>query len=201
LAHSVALHRLLLRSVLQTHAAHASRWPSAWHRKCIVLPRIAVRNPLDGQRSRVWRAGRENGMTKILRGIAPLAALCLGLGTASLAGAGEKQSMSGQVTDKEGSQLTIQSASGERMSVHTDAETTIRGPQGELGMNDIDRGDRVQVTAMQDSRGQSVATEIRVESSSGAGAGCTGTPPASGEEPPQLNPSETPQRGMPGEME
>lgn len=140
-------------------------------------------------------------MRKILRGIAPLAALCLGLGTASLAGAGEKQSMSGQVTDKEGSQLTIQSASGERMSVHTDAETTIRGPQGELGMNDIDRGDRVQVTAMQDSRGQSVATEIRVESSSGAGAGSTGTSPDYGEDPRQLNPSENPQRGMPGEME
>lgn len=127
-------------------------------------------------------------MTKILRGIAPFAALCLGLGTASLAGAGEKQ-MRGQVTDKQGSELTIQdSASGEKMAVQTDEETTIRGPQGELAVDDIDRGDRVQVTAMQDSRGNNVATEIRVESPSGA----PGTSPGYEEDRGRLDPSDMP---------
>lgn len=148
-------------------------------------------------------------MTRITRGMATLAALCLGLGTASLAGAGEKQTMSGQVTGKEGTRIMIQSATGEQLSVRTNDDTTIRGPQGDLGMTDIDRGDRVQVTAMQDPQGEHVATEIRVESSAGMAPGTTGTgtgtgtgtSPEHGKDPRQLMPTENPQKGAPGEME
>lgn len=136
------------------------------------------------------------------RSIAIAAGLALSLGTASLAGAeGEKETLSGQVTEKQGHMLTIRSAAGGDVDVQTTGDTQVRGPQGTLDVDDIDEGDNVRVTSMS-SAGQRIATEIEVVSSAGAapGADVPEEDPSYREDPRQLMPDENPERGMPGDL-
>jgi hypothetical protein len=132
------------------------------------------------------------------KSIAIAAGLSLAFGTASLAGAeSEKEMMSGQVTEKQGTTLTIRNVAGSNVDVRTTDETTIRGPEGAMQMDDIDAGDRVRVTSMAGAQpGERVATEIEVQSSGEAG----GMAPEYGEDPRQLMPDENPEKGIPDEV-
>jgi len=137
------------------------------------------------------------------RSIAIAAGLALSLGTASLAAAeGEKETLSGQVTEKQGDTLTIRSATGGDVDVQTTGDTQVRGPQGTLDVDDIDEGDNVRVTSMSSQAGQRIATEIEVVSSAGAapGADVPEEDPSYREDPRQLLPDENPERGMPDEL-
>jgi hypothetical protein len=149
------------------------------------------------------------------RSIAFAAGFSLALGTASLAGA-ESEMLSGQVTDKTGSTLTIRSVGGGDVDVRTTEETTVRGPQGSLHFEDIDEGDRVRVMSMSGAdAGERVASEIEVLSSTGmtGTTGTTGTTggtvthesgardPEYGKDPRNLMPDENPLKGVPDRPE
>src|SRR5690606_35275698 len=106
----------------------SSRRRSAWHRRCSP-PRTGRNAPAPGARTVAPRraSGEERRMR---RSIAIAAGLALSLGTASLAAAeGEKETLSGQVTEKQGDTLTIRSATGGDVDVQTTGDTQVRGPQ------------------------------------------------------------------------
>jgi hypothetical protein len=120
-------------------------------------------------------------MKRITRGLGIAAAFAFAVG-AGVATAGDL--MSGKVKDKDGAMLTIESSTGKEVEVRTTPQTLFSGPQGNLGMADIDEGDRVRVISMADARGDRIATEVQLE--------------AKGQEDPrEMMPGETKQKNVP----
>lgn len=89
--------------------------------------------------------------------------IALGAFPAVVPAAGEEV-LIGEVMAKDGSRLVIRSLAGDDLAVRATGETEIRGPQGEMQFADIEAGDRVRVLAIPEPDGDSVATEIQVES-------------------------------------
>jgi Domain of unknown function (DUF5666) len=91
------------------------------------------------------------------------AAAYLAFGLAHPAGA-EGDTLRGQVTRKEGDTLVVHRMGSTEVHVHTDDRTRVHSDRGSLGIDEIQPGDQVHVTARGGSpEGTRTAREIRVE--------------------------------------